>query len=117
MWAISAATGEGVKEVLREALRILDDLSEEESAPDVMVVFRPHEEDERSYKIEKRGGRFYLRGKRIERQASMTNWSLPESVARFQRILRATGMWEALEEAGIEPGDTVCIASAEFEWQ
>ena len=117
MWAISAATGEGVQELLRRAVQMLEELPEEETGPEDMVVFRPHEEDERAYKIERRGGKFYLRGKRIERQASMTNWSQPESVARFQRILRATGIWEALEEAGVGIGDTVCIGRAEFEWQ
>lgn len=117
MWAISAATGEGVKALLQATVRMLDELPEEEAAPEAMAEFRPHEDDERGYKIESRGGRFYLRGKRIERQAVMTNWSQPESVARFQRILHATGIWEALEEAGVSPGDTVCIGSAEFEWQ
>jgi GTP-binding protein len=117
MWAISAATGEGVRELLRHTLGMLDRLPEEDTTHEEMVVFRPHEQDEESFEIKQSGGRFYLHGKRIERQASMTDWSQPESVARFQRILRATGIWEALVQAGVGPGDTVCIGGAEFEWQ
>ena len=82
-----------------------------------MVVFRPHEEDEEAFEIEERDGNFHVRGKRIERLAAMTEWSLVEGVDRFQRILLATGVWEALEEAGVKPGDTVYIGDAELQWQ
>jgi len=117
LWAISAVSGEGVKELLRETRRVLDGLPEETEATEEMMVFRPHEDDEEGFQIEERGGKFHLRGKRIERQASMTDWSQSESVARFQRILLAYGIWEALEEAGIRPGDTVCVGGVELEWQ
>jgi GTP-binding protein len=47
----------------------------------------------------------------------MTNWEYDEAVIRFQRILEAMGISAALEEAGIEVGDTVRIGDVEFEWQ
>ena len=114
--AISGVTGEGVQDLLRQVAKLLDALPEEVPIIEEMVVFRPHEEDENTFEIEERDGDFYVFGKKIERVAAMTEWSIEENVDRFQRILLATGVWEALEEAGIQPGDTVYIGDAELQW-
>ena len=47
----------------------------------------------------------------------MTPFVLPEAVARFQRQLRAMGVVDELEEAGVRPGDLVRIGERELEWQ
>jgi len=116
IFAISAATGEGVQELLRRVVKMLDAVPEE-VAPEEMAVFRPHEDDADAFEIEEREGSFYVRGAKIERLAAMTEWTLEEGVDRFQRILLATGVWEALEQAGIKPGDTVYIGDVELEWR
>ena len=53
---------------------------------------------------------------RVERIAAMTPFVLPEAVSRFQRQLRAMGVVEALEKAGVQPGDRVRIGERELEW-
>jgi GTP-binding protein len=58
-----------------------------------------------------------VHGVRVERVAAMTPFALPEAVARFQRQLRAMGVVEALEQAGVQSGDTVRIGEEELEWQ
>ncbi len=58
-----------------------------------------------------------MRGRRIERVAVMTDWANDEAVARFQRILKAMGILDALQKAGVKSGDTVLIAEHELEWQ
>jgi GTP-binding protein len=55
-------------------------------------------------------------GKRVERAALMTYWDYDEAVARFQNILEALGITKALEDAGVEVGDTVFIGDFELEW-
>jgi Obg family GTPase CgtA-like protein len=47
----------------------------------------------------------------------MTVWNLDEAVQRFQRTLEHMGIREALEEAGVETGDTVHIGEAELVWE
>jgi GTPase len=59
---------------------------------------------------------YMVRGENIERAAKMTYWEFDESVQRFQRILAATGITKALEEAGVTVGDTVHIGDYELEW-
>ena len=39
-----------------------------------------------------------------------------DSLQYFQRVLRSSGILDALEEAGIQPGDTVSIYDFEFDY-
>ncbi|MBX3084830.1 MAG: GTPase ObgE [Anaerolineae bacterium] len=61
-------------------------------------------------------GSYLVLGENIERAAKMTYWEFEEAVERFQRILAATGITKALEEAGVQVGDTVFIGDHELEW-
>ena len=123
--AVSAATGEGVRELLGEVVRMLREVESEASvrlpAEEKEVVIRPDfAEDEKLFTIEqdrRMDDVWHVRGRRIERVAAMTNWGLPEAVLRFQRILEALGIRQALEEAGAGPGDTVLIGDAELVWE
>jgi GTP-binding protein len=47
----------------------------------------------------------------------MTPWNNREAVARFQRILKAMGVFQSLQQAGVQPGDTVFVGDHELEWQ
>jgi GTP-binding protein len=70
-------------------------------------AFRIVQEDDDLWRVE---------GIAIERAAQMTNWDYYEAAMRFQRILRAMGIADALRDAGVQEGDTVQIASVELVW-
>ncbi len=112
--AISAATRQGVQELLNRAVETLSQLPPP-PAPEEVPVFRLGE-DENAFEIVREGGAFRVKGKRIERAAAMTYWEYDEAVSRFQRILGALGVTDALREAGVQPGDTVLIGHTELEW-
>lgn len=116
--AISAVTGEGVQSMLWRVVEVL------ESAPEVVPV-QPApprvwrlEEDEDAFTVERdpETGDWVVRGKRVERVARMTNWDYYDAILRFQRILDRMGVTKALEEAGVEEGDTVRIGDVELVW-
>jgi GTP-binding protein len=115
-YAISAVSGQGVRMLMQRAHALLRTLPPVELAPEAPAVFRPAEQDS-SFTIERDGEAWRLRGVAVERVASMTPFVLPEAVARFQRQLRAMGIVEALERAGVQYGDTVRIGDQELEWQ
>ena len=118
LFAISAVTGQGTLELLRSVTAIAERAPRYEADIDPIVVFRPHEEMEEAFDITQEvPGTFRVRGTRIERAAVMTEWSIPDGVARFQRILRADGIWEALEKNGVKVGDTVFIGDVELVWE
>jgi GTP-binding protein len=110
---VSAATGEGVQQLLWEIVHQLEDI------PDEIPIeeFEPEPEiDEKAFTIEHGEEGWRVSGIAIERTAQMTNWDQYESLARFQRILEATGITMALREAGVTDGDTVFIGKTELQW-
>jgi GTP-binding protein len=113
--SISAVTGQGVSALLQRVADLLDSLPKEEPVPEEVKVFRLEEKE--PFSIVQEGDGWRVRGSEIERVATMTNWEYDEAVMRFQRILEAMGISAALEEAGVEVGDTVRIGDIEFEWQ
>ncbi len=114
---ISALAREGTRDLLYRAARMLADLPEEETPVEELPVFRL-EDDETAFAILQEGeDRWRVRGGQVERLAGMTVWNLEEAVRRFQRTLDRLGISEALEEAGIQPGDTVCIGDVELVWE
>jgi GTP-binding protein len=115
VYAISAATGQGTVELLRAVRRVLQATPAEPTVAVPAQVFRPNEEED--FEIVKDGDSFRVRGKRIERVTVMTDWTNDEAVARFQRIIKAMGIQDALQEAGVRLGDTVLIGDHELEWQ
>jgi GTP-binding protein len=72
--------------------------------------------DEKAFFVERGEDAFIVRGIAIERAAAMTYWDNYESIRRFQRILQALGITEALREEGIVEGDTVEIGEYELTW-
>jgi len=110
---ISAATHEGVRELVFTIARVLEtapipDLAVpppatiELAAADAFVLVRG------------RDGAFELSGKRIERLAAMTNFDSDESLMHFERALGRMGVDKKLREMGAVEGDTVRIGTYEF---
>ena len=117
-FAISAATGQGVRDLLRVARTLLDETPEEKYEEDEseLPVIRPAE-DENAFEISREGKAFRLRGKKIERVVVMTNFDQEEAVLRLHRVFKSMGVTEALEKAGVREGDFVRIGEVELEWR
>jgi GTP-binding protein len=67
--------------------------------------------------VERKPAGFVVRGERVERLVERTNLDSDGGLARFQSDLDRLGVNEALEAAGVKPGDTVRISDVEFEYQ
>ncbi len=118
-YAISAITGENVRTVLYRAAELLKEVEALQPEPvqvEELPVYRP-QVDPRAYTIQRVGDGFRVSGQSVERAASMTYWEYDQSVRRFQHILEALGITQALRESGIQPGDTVYIGDYELEWE
>lgn len=114
---ISGVTGQNVDQLLRLVLQRLKELPRAEPDVEALPVLRPLEADEDAFTVETRGdGSFAVRGVRVERAAAMTDWGNDDAVARFQRILNAIGITDALRDAGVREGDTVAIGAYELAW-
>lgn len=72
--------------------------------------------NEHQFTVEATGNGFRIRGRRIERLVSMTNFAQSESLARLQRVFEASGISAELIRHGIEIGQTVYIEKAALTW-
>jgi GTP-binding protein len=112
--AISAVTGEGVREMLFRVKQLLEETPLPTPDQAEETVIRPPEDE--GFTIERENGGWRIRGKAIERVVAMTYFEFDETLTRFQRILNSMGISEAMQEAGVEVGDTVYIGDQELEW-
>jgi GTPase len=113
--AISAAAHLELEPLLWRAVQVLQ-TAPEPKAVEEMPVYRPPE-DPTDFTIKQVQDGWQVNGKAIERSAAMTFWEHEGSVRRFQRLMNALGVEEALREAGVKEGDTVYIGDYELEWQ
>ncbi len=116
VYPISAATNKGLDELLTKVGEILRDY------PEDIVFAEEYEEydevavDREPFTIDVEDGIYVVRGVGVEKMIGYTNIDTEKGFAFFQRYLKEKGIIEALEEKGIEEGDTVQIYDAEFEF-
>ena len=117
LFYISAATREGVDELMWRTAEMLADLPpltiyESEEAPEPEVPA----DGEREISVRNVNGVYYVEGEWLEQLINSTNFGDRESIAFFQRILKQTGVIDALYAKGCEDGDTVNIYDVEFDF-
>jgi GTP-binding protein len=116
--AISAASGDGLVELRACLSTMLPDAEElaEPPASDGVVIHRLESMSD-SFKVSREDGILVVRGRRIERLASQTNFEVEESADRFQADLARLGIDGELRRQGVAPGDTVRVGPIELEWE
>lgn len=117
---VSAATKEGINELIYRLKDILISLPDEE-------VYDEHEfEDyvlyefkkEKPYKIIHEGEHTWvLTGEELEKLLKMTRFNSDESALRFAKKLKSLGVDDDLKKLGAKEGDTVRILDQEFEYE
>jgi GTP-binding protein len=115
----STVTNEGIPSLLQAVAQLLRELPQPpEPAPETGVrVYRMAPEEEEAFHVEAaEEGLYRVRGKRVERMVAMTDLASEEGITYLQKQLERLGVFEALEHAGVEVGDTVTIGKWETEW-
>lgn len=116
LYKISAATGEGLKELFNHVSSVIKTLPKEEIVDiDDRIVYTLEEEEE-PFTIEVVNGEFIVQGPAAERIMRRINVEDNESFAYLQRSLKKIGIDDALREKGIKDGDSVLLVDWEFEW-
>ncbi len=113
---VSALARTGVRDLLRDAARLLAETPPPQPLGEQLPVYRP-EEDPRQFEILREAAGWRIRSRAIERAAEMTPWDQPGAVRRFQKLMERLGVDDALREAGAQEGDTVYIGEYELEYQ
>ena len=113
---VSAATGEGLDELIRYSADELKELPP-------MTIYEAEYEPEDAYvgggketTIRREDGMFIVEGEWLFNLMGQINFSDYESLNYFQRILYRSGVFEELEKHGCVDGDTVSIYDFEFDF-
>lgn len=112
--SISAVTGQGVRQMLYRVKKMLDEAPLPEPAVPAEIVITVDEEE--PFTIKREGDGWRVRGRQIERIASMTYFEFDTTLLHFQTVLERMGISAALTEAGVQIGDTVHIGDEVLEW-
>ncbi|MCS7260475.1 MAG: GTPase ObgE [Anaerolineae bacterium] len=113
VFPISAATGQGVWQLMRYVGQLLQTLPPA-PMPTAVPVFRLDETP--GFTVRREGEIWLVEGKRIEQLVARTMWQYADAAERAQRQMEAMGVLEALRRAGVQPGDTVRIGNIDLEW-
>jgi GTP-binding protein len=122
--AISAVSREGVEALLRRAADTLAELPKELPLSDDEMALADYGPEvsgrsatDKSFTIARDiDGAWRVQGAYIEKIVKMTQWEYYDAVMRFQRIMQALGITDALRARGVQEGDTVRIGNKELDW-
>lgn len=116
VFKLSAATKQGVREVLNYTLEFLSNLPDEvEDDYDVFDLDELRQQEE-EMRVEIEDGVYIVTGGRVRKIVGSTNFDDYESMQYFQRALIKCGVIKALKKAGIQEGDTVHMYGIEFDF-
>lgn len=115
VFLISAATKEGVNEFMNFIYQKVDEIPKPELDVEVEEDTGAFDNDDSGFCIYKADKKlFIVEGGKLFRLANVTDSRNYSQTARFQNILDSMGVMKALEEAGIQDGDTIKIGHLEF---
>ena len=126
-YGISAATGQGVRELMNAAAGTLAGIERDEAAAGTpawgdqslwMRVTRIEDDpDYREIKISTaEDGAFLLAGKQLHKIFDSTNFSDYGSIGYLNKYLVSNGIIRRLKERGLEEGGTIRIRDFDMEW-
>ncbi|CAN5435556.1 GTPase ObgE [soil metagenome] len=112
---ISAITNQGVRELVGRLATMVQRARQAEPETEGVVIIRPHADGAR---VERLGDHeFRLVGRQVERIVALNDVSTPEALSYIDFQLKRIGVPRLLTRAGAAYGDTVWIASFNFEYR
>ena len=117
IFPVSAATGEGLRELVYHVYKVLKDTPEEvyiEETEELIKLTKV--EEEVLFKIRKEGDIFFVLGDEIDRIYHKTQFTSDEGMLRFIKILEDMGVVDELRNKGAVDGDTIVVKDIEFDF-
>ncbi|MBQ4037399.1 MAG: GTPase ObgE [Clostridia bacterium] len=118
LFYVSAQTGQGVREVIEEAARQLSKLPplKEYEADFVEEVEEEEKITAQRTTVTRVGEVWFVEGEWLCRFIEKINFADRDQVRYFQKIMKDSGVEDAMQKAGVKDGDTVDIYGIEFDY-
>ena len=114
---LSAATHQGVDALMRHAAGLLSQLPPITVYEPDYVPAPPELDTSGDVTIELVDGVWMVDGPWLQRLMANVNFNDIESRNWFDRVLRESGLFQRMEDMGVQDGDAVCLYNLEFEYQ
>lgn len=119
VFPVSVLAGEGIKDVINETWKLIqeiprEELEEEYPLEEILPEIINKKNDWIITEIEE--GVFEVEGQVVDNVLKKYVFNGAEGIVNFLHIMRSLGMEKKLEEAGAQNGDTIVIATHEFEY-
>lgn len=115
LFEISAATKQGIRELVSYAASYLSEIPQIETViEDEEAVYTVEREED--FSVRNENGVFVVEGPLVIKIINSINFDDYESLSYFQDVLRKKGIIKALEEKGIKEGDPVRMCGLEFDF-
>ncbi len=111
IYPFSAATGEGVEELLNQVIGKLAEIPKENIH---LAIEEPRENTDFVIRVVKENEVFVVENDNLIRRVARFDLNNDDSIRSLQTLLRRWGVEQALIEAGIKEGDSVRIGDFEF---
>jgi GTP-binding protein len=112
IFLLSAATGEGISQLLDELIRILETIPKEVQQFELKETVVPI--DNTGIEIVKENEAYLIKNAALERRIERYNLDNEDSLRSFGRLLKRWKVEDALVAAGVKEGDLVKIGEYEF---
>lgn len=117
VFPISAVSGQGIEDLLREIYNILQTLPKEVTEYESEIDINLIEEEKEPINIYiDEDGVFVVEGKRIDKMLGYTNLETEKGFNFFQKFIEEEGINSELKNLGIQEGDVVRVGYLEFEY-
>lgn len=111
---ISAATTEGVPQLMAKACELLDSVTALKPA-EPLAVFRPQPKKEK-VSVSREGHIFVVSSPRAENLVARMDLENPEARTYIRKQFTRMGVSSALKKAGVKTGDTVRFGTIDMSW-
>ena len=114
--AISAVTGQGLKELLETTWGLLTEIKNEISKKEKTTIEEVFYRPKSRFEIKKSKGVFRVNGAEIKKWVAMTNLDNRDALERFDHILKRMGVMRELKKLGLQNGDTIFFDEQEMSY-
>ena len=116
LFPISAATGEGLKQLIARAAALIEEYREEVAPVAEVRVYEAKIKEPATVSRESDGS-YVVHSKELVRLVAMTDFNNEEALHRFQKLWKNFDVDGKLMDRGIKDGDTVKISDMIFEYR
>ncbi|MHB1391955.1 MAG: GTPase ObgE [Clostridia bacterium] len=117
VFAISAATREGITPLLDRVYNLLEKVKDvEEPVEEILDLVYHNNTSDKPFTVRKENGAYVVEGRLVEQLLAQVNLDDSDSIKYFQKVLRKRGIVDELRQFGVKDGDTVKMKDLEFEY-